>query len=149
VLVLCRFLRGLPIILKASSQEIFPALNEPLDRASLLVPDMNCSTKRSSDNVVQIRMKGNLQDLRSVIKALDQTILAKYVPDFDGLVPGATREHSVGWTEAEAGYWASVPTQNVDELPCFQAPNENVEGIVGTSNNDVTSSFDCEASKLS
>jgi len=83
-----------------------------------------------------------------MLEALDHTILAEDVPNFNVLIPWATGHHAVGSAKSEARDGSSMTTQDIDELACFQAPDEDVERIVRASTHDISWSFDRQACEL-
>lgn len=110
---------------------------------------MNRAPKCGCDNIVQIWMEGNLKDFRAVIKALNQPILTKDIPNLHSLIPRATGEHSISWTKTKTRHRSSMSTHNINKLARFEAPNKDVKWIVRAGYNNIASSFNGKTSKLS
>lgn len=83
-------------------------------------------------------MEINRENLGSVAKSLNRSLLFEDVPDSDSLVPTATDQESSVRAEAKGGNRTSVAIKDINELTCPQTPDKNVERVDRARNYDIS-----------
>mmetsp|Transcript_3379 Transcript_3379/g.5679 ORF Transcript_3379/g.5679 Transcript_3379/m.5679 type:complete len:240 (+) Transcript_3379:869-1588(+) len=149
VLVPARLLSSVPLRLESASEQVILALDDALDAAALLIPDVDLAAQGRGQDVVLVGVEDRLEDLVAVLEVVDVPVLAEHVPHLHLLVPRAAGQLAVELAKADGGDGGLVAAEDVNKHSRFEAPHVDLVGLVRASAHDVALGFDAETGELS